>query len=125
MPSLRELLSRPRDRARGGRLRRADGVARRDGRASRRSMSRARASPTRGSAGPTSASSRMTEVADTLALIRDRVATPLIVDADTGYGNALNVQRTVQAVRARRRLARSSSRTRPFPSAAAICATRA
>ncbi len=37
-----------------------------------------------------------TEVADTLSLIRDRVATPLIVDADTGYGNALNAQRTVR-----------------------------
>src|SRR3981081_99497 len=34
--------------------------------------------------------------AETLSLIRDRVATPLIVDADTGYGNALNVQRTVR-----------------------------
>ena len=38
----------------------------------------------------------MSEVADVIALIRDRVATPLIVDADTGYGNALNVQRTVR-----------------------------
>jgi 2-methylisocitrate lyase-like PEP mutase family enzyme len=38
----------------------------------------------------------MAEVADTLTLIRDRVALPLIVDADTGYGNALNVQRTVR-----------------------------
>jgi 2-methylisocitrate lyase-like PEP mutase family enzyme len=38
----------------------------------------------------------MTEVAETLALIRDRVAAHLIVDADTGYGNALNVRRTVQ-----------------------------
>ena len=37
----------------------------------------------------------MTEVADTLALIRDRVDGHLIVDADTGYGNALNVVRTV------------------------------
>jgi 2-methylisocitrate lyase-like PEP mutase family enzyme len=37
----------------------------------------------------------MTEVADTLALIRDRVGAHLIVDADTGYGNALNVVRTV------------------------------
>jgi 2-methylisocitrate lyase-like PEP mutase family enzyme len=36
------------------------------------------------------------EVADTVACIRDRVATPLIVDADTGFGNALNVQRTVR-----------------------------
>ena len=38
----------------------------------------------------------MTEVAETLALIRDRVTAHLIVDADTGYGNALNVRRTVQ-----------------------------
>ncbi|HEY8381844.1 MAG TPA: isocitrate lyase/PEP mutase family protein [Microvirga sp.] len=38
----------------------------------------------------------MSEVAETIALVRDRVATPLIVDADTGYGNALNVQRTVR-----------------------------
>ena len=37
-----------------------------------------------------------TEVADTLARIRERVALPLIVDADTGFGNALNVQRTVR-----------------------------
>ena len=39
----------------------------------------------------------MSEVADHVARIADRVATPLIVDADTGYGNALNVQRTVRA----------------------------
>ena len=38
----------------------------------------------------------MSEVADTIALIRDRVLTPLIVDADNGYGNALNVLRTVR-----------------------------
>jgi 2-methylisocitrate lyase-like PEP mutase family enzyme len=38
----------------------------------------------------------MSEVADTLALIRDRVAVHLIADADTGYGNALNVTRTVR-----------------------------
>ncbi len=38
----------------------------------------------------------MREVADTLALIRDRVDVRLIVDADTGYGNALNVGRTVR-----------------------------
>jgi 2-methylisocitrate lyase-like PEP mutase family enzyme len=37
-----------------------------------------------------------TEVASTVALIRDRVAAHLIVDADTGFGNALNVVRTVQ-----------------------------
>ena len=38
------------------------------------------------------------EVADTLARIAERVATPLIVDADTGFGNALNVQRTVRGL---------------------------
>lgn len=38
----------------------------------------------------------MSEVADVIAQIRDRVATPMIVDADTGYGNALNAQRTMR-----------------------------
>ncbi|MEX0343816.1 MAG: oxaloacetate decarboxylase [Rhizobiaceae bacterium] len=38
----------------------------------------------------------MTEVADTLAQITDRVGLPVIVDADNGYGNALNVQRCVR-----------------------------
>lgn len=36
------------------------------------------------------------EVAQTLALITERVACPVIVDADTGFGNALNTQRTVR-----------------------------
>jgi len=35
-------------------------------------------------------------VRDVVARIRDRVRLPLIVDADTGFGNALNVQRTVR-----------------------------
>src|SRR3954468_23504565 len=38
----------------------------------------------------------MTEVTETLALIRDRVTAHLIVDGDTGYGNALNVVRTIR-----------------------------
>jgi 2-methylisocitrate lyase-like PEP mutase family enzyme len=38
-----------------------------------------------------------TEVADTLARITERVSRPVIVDADTGFGNALNTQRTVRA----------------------------
>lgn len=38
----------------------------------------------------------MIEVADVVAMIMDRVSLPLIVDADTGFGNALNVQRTVR-----------------------------
>jgi 2-methylisocitrate lyase-like PEP mutase family enzyme len=37
-----------------------------------------------------------TEVAQTLAHITDRVNIPVIVDADTGFGNALNTQRTVR-----------------------------
>jgi len=36
------------------------------------------------------------EVADTLARITERVDLPVIVDADTGFGNALNVMRTVR-----------------------------
>jgi 2-methylisocitrate lyase-like PEP mutase family enzyme len=40
----------------------------------------------------------MTEVAETLANICSRVSVPVIVDADTGFGNALNVVRTVQAL---------------------------
>jgi 2-methylisocitrate lyase-like PEP mutase family enzyme len=38
-----------------------------------------------------------TETADVLARITDRVNLPVIVDGDTGYGNALNTQRTVRA----------------------------
>jgi len=37
-----------------------------------------------------------TEVAQTLGHITDRVRLPVIVDGDTGFGNALNVQRTVR-----------------------------
>jgi 2-methylisocitrate lyase-like PEP mutase family enzyme len=38
----------------------------------------------------------MSEMADTMALIRDRVDLPVIIDADTGFGNALNAQRTMR-----------------------------
>jgi 2-methylisocitrate lyase-like PEP mutase family enzyme len=38
----------------------------------------------------------MNEVADTVAAVRDRVSIPIVVDADNGFGNALNVQRTVR-----------------------------
>src|SRR5262245_7005429 len=40
----------------------------------------------------------MSEVVETVALIRDRVDAHLVVDADTGYGNALNVERTVRGL---------------------------
>lgn len=36
------------------------------------------------------------EMADTMALIADRVDLPVIIDADTGFGNALNAQRTMR-----------------------------
>lgn len=36
------------------------------------------------------------ELTDTVARIRDRVEADLIVDADTGFGNALNVQQTMR-----------------------------
>jgi 2-methylisocitrate lyase-like PEP mutase family enzyme len=39
----------------------------------------------------------MTEAAESLAAVTDRIGIPVIVDADTGFGNALNVQRTVRS----------------------------
>lgn len=38
----------------------------------------------------------MSEVNDTLALITDCTGLPVIVDADNGFGNALNMQRTMR-----------------------------
>ena len=38
----------------------------------------------------------MAEVADILTQVRDRVDAQIVVDADTGYGNALNVMRTTR-----------------------------
>jgi len=38
----------------------------------------------------------LTELADIVNNIRERVSLPLIVDADNGFGNALNVQRCVR-----------------------------
>jgi 2-methylisocitrate lyase-like PEP mutase family enzyme len=40
--------------------------------------------------------STMSEMADTLTLIRDRIDLPVIIDADTGFGNALNAERTMR-----------------------------
>ena len=37
------------------------------------------------------------EMADTMALIADRVQVPVVIDADTGFGNALNAQRTMRS----------------------------
>jgi 2-methylisocitrate lyase-like PEP mutase family enzyme len=38
----------------------------------------------------------VSEMADTMALVRDRTNLPVIIDADTGFGNALNAQRTMR-----------------------------
>lgn len=38
----------------------------------------------------------MTEVSNVIARIADKVNVPLIVDGDTGFGNAISVQRTVR-----------------------------
>ena len=40
----------------------------------------------------------LAEIADHTARIRDAVSLPLIVDADTGFGNALNVRHTVRVL---------------------------
>ncbi len=40
----------------------------------------------------------LAEIADHTARIRDAVTLPLIVDADTGFGNALNVRHTVRTL---------------------------
>jgi len=37
----------------------------------------------------------MSEVCDTVTSIRERIQVPIIVDADTGFGNALNMRRTI------------------------------
>ena len=40
----------------------------------------------------------LTEIANTVAAISDAVTLPLMVDADTGFGNALNMRRTVKVL---------------------------
>lgn len=40
----------------------------------------------------------VTELAETVSLMRDAVSVPLIVDADTGFGNAINMVRTVRTL---------------------------
>ena len=43
----------------------------------------------------------LSEVADTVANMRERVDLPLVVDGDTGFGNALNVIRSVKLLESR------------------------
>lgn len=46
--------------------------------------------------GPDIGLTTASEMADTMALIADRVQIPVIIDADTGFGNALNAERTMR-----------------------------
>jgi len=43
----------------------------------------------------------LTELADTVEGVREAVALPIVVDADTGFGGPLNVRRTVQTLERR------------------------
>ncbi len=65
----------------------------------------------------------MNQVVERVAAMCDAVDIPVIADADTGYGNALNTQRAVQAFE--RAGVAAISRTRTSPSAAAITTERA
>ena len=56
----------------------------------------------------------MSELVDTVAAITERTTTPLIVDADTGFGNALNVQRTCRRLAQALSLIHISEPTRPY-----------
>ena len=65
----------------------------------------------------------MSEIVEQVARIARAVDLPVVADADTGYGNPLNVMRTVQEFE-RAGAAASSWRTRSAPSAAAISRAR-
>ena len=56
------------------------------------------ASPTRFLGIPDNGLVTLTELADHVAAIRDVFPGPLMVDADTGFGNALNMRRTIQVL---------------------------
>jgi 2-methylisocitrate lyase-like PEP mutase family enzyme len=72
---------------------------------------------------PISDSSAMSEVSTSIAMIRDRVSAHLIVDADTGYGNALNVSRTIRLFE-RAGANAIQLEDQSFPSVAGISTTR-
>ena len=66
----------------------------------------------------------MTEVTDRLALIVEHAGVPVIADADTGYGNALNVRPNRPRVRAGGRGRAAPGRPDRSRSAAATTTTR-
>ena len=59
----------------------------------------------------------VSELAQVVETISERTDLPVIVDADTGFGNALNAQRTVRQLE-RAGAAPSRSKTKPCPSGA-------
>ena len=65
----------------------------------------------------------LTEVADSVANMRERTDIALLVDADTGFGNALNVRRTVRLLE-RMVPAAFNLKTRHRPSAVATSPAR-
>ena len=65
----------------------------------------------------------LTEVAAHVAAIRDAVALPLVVDGDTGFGNALNMARTIRVLE-RSGASAIQIEDQDFPSAAAISPAR-
>jgi len=61
----------------------------------------------------------VTELAEQVAAIRDAFPGPLVVDADTGFGNAVNMVRTVKLLE-RAGADALQIRTKSFPSVVAI-----
>ena len=61
-------------------------------------MSPAPASPTRFLGIPDNGLVTLTELTDHVTAIREVFPGPLMVDADTGFGNALNMRRTIQVL---------------------------
>ena len=56
----------------------------------------------------------LTELVSHVSAMRDAVELPLVVDADTGFGNAMNVRRTIRALeQSRAPPLRSSPRRMP------------
>ncbi len=66
----------------------------------------------------------MDAIVDRLASMVDVTGVPIVADADTGYGNALNAQAAARAFE-RAGVAAFISRTRPFQKNAATTTTRA
>ena len=65
----------------------------------------------------------LADLAQHTAATRDAVDLPIIVDADTGFGNELNVRHTVRTLERARAPTRSSWKTSPCPRSAVTSTT--